>query len=164
MGSGKSSVGRLLANQMKLEFVDLDAYLEEKFETSISDFFKQFGEDRFRKEEQIALQYLLSLEEELIIACGGGTASYFNNMDLMLEKTVCVYLAAEPKFLYKRLQHSKHNRPLISGLSDRQLYDYIAQLLEKREVDYERAHIRASAVNAKREIKTLKELIADYRK
>ena len=80
MGSGKTSVGRLLNMTLNLPFYDLDNYLEQKFNTPVNSIFNLKGELYFRDEERKALEELLESDEQMIISLGGGTPCYHDTM------------------------------------------------------------------------------------
>ncbi|NBS18744.1 MAG: shikimate kinase, partial [Flavobacteriia bacterium] len=81
MGCGKSAVGNLLARHSSRAFVDLDVYIEQQEKTTIAKIFEKYGELSFRKKERFYLEQLLSQEHGAIIALGGGTPCYFDNMN-----------------------------------------------------------------------------------
>ena len=83
MASGKSTIGRLLAEEKGLKFINLDEYLEEKEEKSISDIFKDKGEIYFRLKENEYLKELLEKKESFVLSLGGGTPCYSSNMDVI---------------------------------------------------------------------------------
>ena len=76
MASGKSTIGRILADKLNYSFIDLDDYIEEKEQTSVSEIFKSKGEIYFRKLETTSLQALLNNKDNLVLSLGGGTPCY----------------------------------------------------------------------------------------
>ena len=140
MGSGKSAVGRELARKMSLKFVDLDDFIEEKEQKSISGIFSEKGEIYFRKTESRYMEMLLSDTEDAVVALGGGTPCYGRNMDVLLERADQVfYLKASVGELVARLGKEKQHRPLIRHLSDEALEDFIRKHLFERNAYYLRA-------------------------
>ena len=87
MGSGKSTVGRLLAKRLALPFVDLDDYLSEIHSSSVPNLFLKYSEIGFRKLEKKALDDLLVRNEAYVLSLGGGTPCYSNNMKSMIQST-----------------------------------------------------------------------------
>ncbi|MDD3723627.1 MAG: shikimate kinase, partial [Lutibacter sp.] len=87
MASGKSAVGRILSEKLNIQFIDLDSFIEEKEQLSISEIFETKGEIYFRKIEGIYLQELLNSKESTVISLGGGTPCYGNNIDLIENKS-----------------------------------------------------------------------------
>lgn len=145
MGSGKSTMGRKLASYLKYEFIDLDKILELKAGMSISDFFEQNGEDDFRKLEKNTLQGG-NFNDHTIIATGGGAPCYFDNMDWMNNNGVTVYLTMPSKTLASRLKHAS-DRPLIKGMTEEELLQYINEKLNEREPSYKKAQFIISGID-----------------
>lgn len=135
MGSGKTTYGKLLTKSLNLSFVDLDVWLENKHQKTITQLFDEVGEDGFRKLEREALHEVSKLEN-VIIATGGGTPCFFDNMEFMNAQGETIYLRTSVRELRDRLKMSKTKRPLIQGKDLRELEDYIASHLEKREPFY----------------------------
>ncbi len=123
MGSGKSTVGRLIAQKSGLDFVDLDEYLELKAGKSISAIFEEFGEPYFRDFESRIVQEIVA-KKGRIISCGGGVVEKESNMDLLKKSSYVVYLSATAEQLYHRLVQS-HERPLLKVLDPRQKLEEI---------------------------------------
>lgn len=141
MGAGKTTVGKRLAKQLDYEFVDLDQLVRTLAGMTINDMFHKAGEQSFRKLEQTALKQLKG-RERLVIATGGGTPCYYDNMDRMRENGYTIYLKAKPLTLMKRLRNDRAGRPLLRGLeTDEQLLDFITRTLEQRKPFYHRAHL-----------------------
>ena len=138
MGCGKSTLGRTLASTLKLTFIDLDSFLEEKYFRTIPQIFAEDGEDGFRKKERNVLEEV-SAFDDVILATGGGAPCYFNNIDLMNHLGYCIFLDVETDSLISRLIHAKTERPLIKGKSPDELRDFIEALMQKRRPFYEKA-------------------------
>ncbi|GIM53207.1 shikimate kinase [Capnocytophaga cynodegmi] len=141
MGSGKSTLGKSLAQRKNLQFIDLDTYIEEKENTSIKEIFNTKGEIYFRKRESFYLNELLLSEKDFVLALGGGTPCFGNNMDLVSKLTKnTFYLKYAPKSLTERLLLEKKSRPLISDLKDEDLEDFIRKHLFERNTFYTKAN------------------------
>ena len=142
MASGKSTIGRLLAEEKGLKFIDLDEYLEEKEEKSISDIFKDKGEIYFRLKENEYLKELLEKKESFVLSLGGGTPCYSSNMDVInsYNNVDCYYLKASPKTIKDRLVLQRDKRPLVASLSDEELLEFVAKHLFERSFYYEQAN------------------------
>ena len=138
MGAGKTTIGKVLAREMGMEFYDLDNYIEDRFHQKIPDIFAEKGEEGFREIERKMLHEVAEFED-VIISCGGGTPCFFDNMDYMNRQGDVIYLKAKPEVLYKHLMMGKTERPLLKGKSHEQLLDFINQQLEKREPFYTKA-------------------------
>ncbi len=113
MGSGKTQVGRALANSMDLSFVDLDSFIAVQEGQSISTLFLRLGEDQFRKLESQYLQHL-SQEHSIVISTGGGTPILASNQLIMLNSGTSIFLDVPYEILWKRIAESVTIRPLIS--------------------------------------------------
>jgi shikimate kinase len=140
MGSGKSTIGRKVAALMGINFIDLDKYIEERNFKSVPDIFAQDGEAAFRLKERQALQEVAQFEE-IVVGTGGGAPCFFENMKLMNESGITIYLAPDNDTLAYRLLKSKTERPLIAGKSREELQLFIQQALEKRAPFYEQSKI-----------------------
>jgi len=141
MGSGKSTLGRKLANKLGLQFVDMDHYIEQRNCKTIPQLFSEEGEEVFREKERQALEELSEFTD-LVIATGGGAPCFFDNMDLMNRTGKTIYLDIHPKILAHRLKHSKTERPLIKGKSEAELIRFIDETLEKRNRFYKQAQCK----------------------
>ena len=138
MGSGKTTIGRMLSRLTERPFVDLDQTIERKLGKTISTIFNEVGEPTFRELER---QALLDCEQEKpsIISTGGGVPCYFNNMDVMKQLGIAIYLKASPTELAKRLKHVATTRPLLKDIEYNQLPAHIEVMLSKREPFYLKA-------------------------
>ncbi|MBL7893217.1 MAG: shikimate kinase [Bacteroidia bacterium] len=146
MGCGKTTVGTVLADRMGYEFLDLDKVIETTANNSISGIFKTHGEEEFRKLEQEALKVALS-KNNCVIATGGGTPCFFDNMEMINKDSVSVYLKMSVDSLFERLETEQGQRPLISNFNDKELKKFISELLLKREPYYNKAHYKVKAKN-----------------
>ena len=141
MGSGKSTIGRKLAETLDFEYLDLDAYIETKEQQPISEIFKSKGEIYFRKIESQFLHEVSSMKKA-IVSLGGGTPCYGDNMKLIrdMEHTVIIYLKASIPSLVERLHDEKATRPLIAHLKTKdELTEFIGKHLFERSFFYTQA-------------------------
>ena len=134
-GAGKSTVGRKLAEQLTMNFIDLDVYIEEKYHTAIPLLFQRYGESAFRTLEYAALQEVLSAENT-IIAVGGGTPCHGDAMSLINAQARSIYLKLTEEQIVNHLLHSKKKRPLTNHLSEPDLREYVRKTLAVREPYY----------------------------
>jgi shikimate kinase len=139
MGSGKSTVAKLLAKALNLPFTDLDDYIEKKEKKSIKELFKDNGEIYFRLQESKYLKEVLEDTSPGIMALGGGTPCYANNMELIKHFSESFYLKGSIATLSERLRSEKSQRPLIAALNEEQLTEFIAKHLFERRTFYEQA-------------------------
>ena len=128
MGSGKSTVGKILAEKMELLFIDLDSEIEKTGGKSVSEIFNQDGEDHFRKLESEELKQY----SESVVACGGGIILDEKNRQYINENGVAVLLTASMDELFKRLSDS-NNRPI---LPDENTEKALTNLWLERKKDY----------------------------
>jgi len=135
MGCGKTLLGSKVSKVTGMEFLDLDTIIEEQEEDSVSNIFNLHGEDKFRQIEHQVLKDTL-LKDNIIVATGGGTPCFLNNMQLIKETGKVFYLKLGAKALFGRLVNSKQQRPLISDLSDEELKTYIEKTILERERYY----------------------------
>jgi len=141
MGSGKTTIGKLLANKLKISFLDLDEVIEQGLEDSISNIFNGKGEIFFRKKEHEYLTDVLSKKEKLILSTGGGTPCYSGNMETMLNLADHVfYLKVSIPGLVKRLLLEKEHRPLIKNIDNGDLPEFIGKHLFERNNFYLKAN------------------------
>lgn len=149
--SGKSTFGKLVAEKLNYNFLDLDALIEEGNNSTIPQIFEQKGEDFFRKEEQKALQLTFNLDKT-IIATGGGTPCFFDNLEKMKENGIVSFLNVEIDILAKRTfeaqQKQNDNRPLFKGATSfENLHKLISQKWEDRKSFYGQAHFEVKNNN-----------------
>lgn len=133
MGSGKTTVGRLLAKQLDMKFVDTDKMIAAREKKSIFDIFQEYGEQYFReKERDIILEE--SMGNNVVISTGGGSIIDNENMKHLQNTCFIVYLDATVACIYNRVKNSKH-RPLLQDMPN--LKQYIEEMLERRRFLYE---------------------------
>ncbi len=138
MASGKSTFGKLLAEKMGCTFIDLDDFLIQQEGLTVAEIFQQFGEEEFRKRERTALEKVAETDN-VIVATGGGTPCFFDNMELMNRKGTTVYLQASAQWLANSIVLHPGDRPLVKGLSLNQLIDFVEKHLPPRIPFYEKA-------------------------
>ncbi|MFC2097302.1 shikimate kinase [Bacteroidota bacterium] len=146
MGCGKTSIGKKLANRLNLHFVDLDNYIEQKTGKKISLIFETQGEETFRKFEN---KYLKELQKKdnILISTGGGTPCFLENMELINNTGISIYLEMNTQSLVQRLMNAKSQRPLIIGKNKKELADYVEKTLAEREQYYKKANIIINALH-----------------
>ncbi len=141
MGSGKTTVGKLLAKKNSLTFLDLDDYIEEAEKKSIAQIFKEKGEIYFRKKELHYLEEILTTKKNIVLSTGGGTPCYGVNMNTILTATKNVfYLKVGINELVNRLSKEKEHRPLIKNISDEEMLEFIGKHMFERSYYYTKAH------------------------
>jgi shikimate kinase len=159
-GSGKSTFGKQLAKELNFPFLDLDQLIEERYQLKISEIFSIHGEGTFREWESKVLQDTLKQDRAYILASGGGTPCFNDNMDLINDQAVSVYLDVPLGSISLRLQASKaQQRPLFQGLDQGEITLKLKSLLVSREVFYNQAKIKLSGEDFSAEL-LLVELIS----
>ncbi len=144
-GSGKSTFGRHLAAVLGFPYYDLDQLIEDSFQMKISIIFSQYGEGKFRTWETEVLQDFLNRDESYVLASGGGCPCFNDNMDLINEKAVSVYLDVPLQEISVRLGVSKaHNRPMFSGLDEGEITLKLKSLYVERNYFYSQSKIKLS--------------------
>lgn len=139
MASGKSAVGKILAEKLNSQFIDLDNFIEEGEGLSITQIFATKGEIYFRKKEGDYLQKLLNSNESSVISLGGGTPCYGKNMEFIKNKSTSFYLKASINTIFDRLKNETSQRPLVATIGPENLKEYIAKHIFERASYYESA-------------------------
>jgi len=142
MGSGKSTIGKLLANYYDIPFIDLDAFIEEKEKHSVSEIFNRYGEVYFRKVEKKQLTHLMTEKKQRIIALGGGTPCYYNTIKELNSdsNSITCYLKASLKTIVNRVFSERNKRPILSHLAtEHAALEFVGKHLFERAPYYEQA-------------------------
>ncbi|MBB6609864.1 AAA family ATPase [Pontibacter sp. Tf4] len=145
MGSGKTTLGRELAEKLNYSFVDLDAFIEEKEGRTIAEIFATDGQEKFRELENQALQTIVTNFSQTVVATGGGAACFHNNMHLMNAAGETFFLDVPTELLAQRLSQSDlSTRPLLAGKTQAELISFLGKTLAERRQFYVQAkHILA---------------------
>lgn len=130
-GSGKTTVGKRIADKKGVDFYDLDDLVENRAQMTISRFFFLHGEEEFRKAEQTVLNEFLNnhKDESWVLSLGGGTPAFFNNLDLVLENGNLYFLDAPINTLVDRLKKQNPKRPLLQENPAKKLEELLQQRL-----------------------------------
>ncbi len=147
MGSGKSTLGKRMAASAGWRFEDLDSVIEKMEGRTISGIFDNQGEDYFRKIEAVALRNLPAVSD-MVVACGGGTPCYGDNMEYMNSTGKTVYIRHEPGTLMNRILNARKERPLVRDMQPEELNRYIHEQLQEREKWYKRSSIIVDGLKA----------------
>lgn len=153
MGAGKTTLGKAFARSMGLTFIDLDWYIEERFHKTVRQIFAERSEEGFRELEKRMLHEVADFED-VVIATGGGTPCFFDNVEYMNRKGETVFLDVSQEVLFRRLKVAKQQRPLLAQKNDEELKAFIADALGKRLFHYSKAkHVfRADELEDKQQI------------
>ena len=140
MGSGKTTVGKNLAEKLNFQFVDLDLFIENRRRKTISEIFFEKGEDTFRMIEHKALEELATFEN-VVVSTGGGAPCFHDNMDLMNKSGFTVFLQVSENELMKRLKNGQSKRPLLKDKTTEEILHFIAENIKKRNHYYTQAKL-----------------------
>ena len=136
--SGKSTLGKIIADKLNYQFIDLDDAIIQQQGKTINELFEEFGEDGFRKIEQQLLVTTLFLTET-VIACGGGTPCYSDNLEFLLRNGKVIYLEVDETIILERMVNKVDERPLFKGKTKEEIATHINVLLTTRKSFYEMA-------------------------
>ena len=138
MGSGKTTVGKVLSRELNLPFYDLDWYIENRMHKSIHQIFEEKGEEGFRKIERNLLHEVAEVEN-VIISCGGGTPCFLDNIGYINQQGESVYLKCRADVLSAHLRMGKTIRPLLLNKTNEEVELFISEQLAQRESFYSQA-------------------------
>jgi shikimate kinase len=153
-GSGKTTLGRQLAQALHLPFFDLDHAIEAEAKQTVQQIFATQGEGAFRKKEAEALRKITGQQAAFVMATGGGTPCFYHNMDFMNEEGITLFLQVPPEVIRKRLSAEEAGkRPLLQQAT-------LEQLLQARLPFY----IRAKYTVAETDLPAIVQLLTVLRK
>ena len=132
MASGKTRKGKSLALQWGIHFIDLDTYIVDREKRTIPQIFEQDGEAGFRALERRYLQEVCSLYENFVMATGGGTPCFYDNMDFMNSQGKTIFLNPGIDTIVERLKRGKYRRPLVQGLKDEEIEAFVTKHMQER--------------------------------
>ena len=146
MYAGKSTFGKILAKKLRYNFIDLDRVIENKYRTDINTLFSKYGEQVFRQLEQKALHDTADLEDT-VIATGGGTPCFYDNIKWMNRHGKTLYLKMETEAIMSRIRTSKKSRPLLNNKNEEEQRAFISEQLRHRSLYYEQAILTATGID-----------------
>ncbi len=138
MGAGKTTVGKTLAKRLERTFYDLDWYIEHRYHKRIPEIFAERGECGFREIERRMLHEVAEFEN-IVLACGGGTPCFFDNMDYMNAVGTTVFLEASTDTIINHLKLSRTPRPLLQDKTGEELCSFINDQIVQRKPYYSKA-------------------------
>ncbi len=155
MGVGKSSVGRLVAEALGIEFVDLDEAIVADAGKDIPFIFRERGEEGFRELEKEATR-MIAARDGVVIACGGGTVLNEDNLEALRENSRMILLTADPETILRRVEADGDTRPLLSV---EEKVEPIARLLGERMPRYLEASDKTVDTSGKNQAQVVREII-----
>ena len=142
-GSGKSTLGKQLAEKLGYKFIDLDSLIEERQGKSIPDIFAHHGQGQFRIWEHEALMDVMAAEDSFVLATGGGAPCFHFNMDVMNDHGVTIYFDVTPGEVALRvIDAGVDNRPMFKSYDHQDLIQEIREIKEVRDQFYNQAQIK----------------------
>jgi len=148
-GSGKTTLGKALAKRLKINFYDTDLLVEKKEGRTIVEIFANRGEAYFRKIEKQVIKEVVKKGSPKVVALGGGAFESKDTRKLVSKNGIVVFLWCSVLEIYKRVKYQFDRPLLISENKDKELnrdekYERITRLLEKRQLNYEKADVKVS--------------------
>ena len=169
MGVGKTTIGKLLSEELGVKFIDLDKYIESRYRKTIQELFDIKGEEGFRKIESEMLHEAATFQN-VLISTGGGTPCFYDNMEYMNKMGITIYVKASVDQLVSRLLASKNVRPLIQNKTPIELREFVTHHLGQRKkyysqsnITYEKEHL-VSLSQVNESIEEIRQLIEVYTK
>lgn len=158
MGSGKSYWTKWLSKKFKTGGYDLDFLIESNEEKTIAEIFAEDGEEYFRKQEAKLLRWFKE-KKAFVLATGGGTPCFHDNMDWMNKQGLTIWIDADIDSLVARLLPEKDHRPLIKDLDNAALANFLTQKRAERLAFYQKAsiHLKEAQINEKSILKIIQE-------
>ncbi len=140
-GSGKTTLGKELANSLGISFVDLDEEVEKTEGMTIREIFEQKSEDHFRKAEADHLARWCALSKDFVMAAGGGTPCFFDNLSVINKSGQSIFLDVPPEVIAGRMKNTMiSSRPLFARTEVARLEEKIAAIRTRRIDFYRQAH------------------------
>ncbi len=147
MGCGKSTIGRKFASRSEFNLIDTDHLIVEREGRSVAEIFEQEGEPYFRALERSVLEELIERGGDYIISTGGGLPLAGDNMEVMNNAGLTIYLYRTAESIASRMSPAgRAKRPKLRGLNDEELVAYMAENIEMREPTYRKAKVTINAV------------------
>ena len=137
--SGKTKLARVLSRQFNLRFIDSDDIIEKETNQSIEEIFETKGETFFRDIEKKVLNDYCVSSERFIMATGGGMPCFYNNIEVMKQSGICIYIQLSPEVLAGRIIYSKKKRPRFRQLENDDIIVKVREDLKLRSVYYSQA-------------------------
>ena len=156
MGAGKTTLGKALAHRMGLSYIDTDHFIEHRYRKKITDIFTSEGEEHFRNIEHRMICEIAEFED-VVVSTGGGLPCFHDNIGIMNQVGLTVFVDVSVEELTARLEGNKTSRPVLQGRSGKELMSFISETLNKRSMFYQQAkiHINGNLMKTEDDINTL---------
>lgn len=139
-GTGKTFIGRLLSRSMKMQFRDLDEWVEKQEGMPIRQIVLEKGEPYFRQLEREGLLNLIKTGNT-VVSCGGGAPVFYDNMELMKKNGIVVWINTDLGIIAARIAHNISRRPMFIGMSEAQIREKLGELYENRRKIYAKSDV-----------------------
>ncbi len=163
-GSGKSSLGRRLARELGVGFIDTDKLIEQSEGATIADIFYYEGEEYFRRAERGVVERLVAEGFSGVVATGGGLATWGDNMSLIGSAGLTVYLRRSPEQILGRLSsYGREKRPMFRGRTDEELLEFMHRQMAEREPYYLKSQlvVECSAISDDEAVRVIAERVKE---
>lgn len=139
--SGKSTQGRKLADILGYNFIDLDRWIEAQEKMTIQNIFSKFGENYFREMERVALHQVIKKEENIILATGGGTPCFYDNIEVLRHHFLCIFVDVSITTIQQRIIGNQKARPMFVDLKPAAIETKLENIYQNRIQYYQKAHL-----------------------
>lgn len=154
-GSGKSTIGQQLARSLGMDFIDLDAELQEAEGTSIEQIFRTKGEEHFRLVESQMLRLWIGSQQSFVLSTGGGTPCFYNGIDIINSAGLSIFLDESISVLMERLKNNT-DRPLLNVNDVDEMRSKLEKIRAARLSCYEKASITVKAATLSKVMEAIK--------
>lgn len=154
-GSGKTTIGRPLAEELQLPFIDLDEAIETECNQKVTDIFREKGEDFFRLKESELLRKFASSQDSFVLSTGGGAPCHYDGIDVINTTGISIFLDVAVNELVQRVLANK-DRPLLSSEDEQSLREKVTRIYESRRSTYSQASIVVENPNLAKVLKALR--------
>jgi shikimate kinase len=155
--SGKSTLAKKIAEKCPYKVIDLDSYIEERYQKKIPEIFNEGGESLFRKLESESLKEL-NFDEKTIVSTGGGTPCFYDNMEFILKRGVAVFLDTPLAIILERITENISQRPMFYGKTPEAIRKQLEELYHQRKPFYQKAHYQINNESDFFELKLIKDI------
>lgn len=154
MGSGKSTIGKMIAKELDLDFWDMDEMIQDAVAMSIPEIFNEHGQEYFRQLEHKFIKDLdHTLRGDVILSTGGGAPCFYDNIELLNKAGTTIFLEMTAQQIYDRLKSDVGDRPLLMDKTPAETLNFIGDMLEERKIFYLQANYTVDASRKPEEVR-----------